>query len=458
MRIDAKWLMALVVAALALVALSYALGLRHGEKTGLEQAAATPEATVPQTEQASAAGPRAGAGGSADTQAAPAAAQVPPGHPPMPAGHPPLPSGGTRAGAPPPPGYGASVAAPAVRDGVTFTHFRVGNRNIKAMLPDGELMWVGTSGGVIRYDTASDDYRVFDVRSGLLSNGVFHLSKLDGKLAVGTYGGGLSLLDEARGTWKNYNIQHGLGDAFVYDLLQMPNGDVWIATWSGANRVRGGRLDERGQWDLYTVENTSGGLPNDWVYGLAPGRDGVVWMATEGGLARFEDGRWQNWSHADGLGAPYEQVREQIEFTRDPAKESSHHARQKVEQGLGQVDVAYNPNYIVALLVEEGGTVWAGTWGGGLARFDGESWHNYTVSDGLPANHVFMLRKGSDGRLWVGTSKGLASLVDGRFEVFTTRDGLFSDNVFSLAADAKGTLWVGSYGGVARIKGLVPSL
>ena len=86
------------------------------------------------------------------------------------------------------------------------------------------------------------------------------------------------------------------------------------------------------------------------------------------------------------------------------------------------------------------------------------AWRDYTVSDGLPSNHVFMLRRGPGGSMWVGTGKGLARFEDGRFEVFTTRDGLFADNVFSLASDSQGTLWVGSFGGVARIKGLVPSM
>jgi len=124
------------------------------------------------------------------------------------------------------------------------------------VLPPSKNTGVGTSGGVIRYDTSTDDYRLFDVRSGLLSNGVFHLSKLDDKLAVGTYGGGLSLLDPATGTWENFNIQHGLADSFVYDVLKTASGDIWIATWSGANRVRGARLDDRSSWELYTVENT----------------------------------------------------------------------------------------------------------------------------------------------------------------------------------------------------------
>ena len=361
----------------------------------------------------------------------------------MPAGH-------------PSPGSGVGQLAPgAVNPDAHFTHFRVGQNNVKTIVPDGNLMWVGTSGGVIRYDLEKDSYRLFDTRSGLLAKGIFHLSKLDGRLIAGTYGGGLSHMNEDGETWKTYNIPDGLGDGFIYDLLEMDNGDVWIATWSGANRVRGGDLDDRSKWDLFTVENTSGGLPNDWVYALRAGKEeGVVWFATEGGLARFKDGVWQNWNHEDGQGAPYELVREQINFSTDPAQYSKHHARQKEEMGLQEVDIAYNPNYIVALLVDRDGIVWCGTWGGGLARFDGSEWTNFTVSDGLPGNHVFMLYEDSDSNIWVGTDNGLARRDSDGFKVFTTADGLFSNRVFSMSRAADGSFWVGSFGGAARIASL----
>lgn len=334
-----------------------------------------------------------------------------------------------------------------------FTHFRVGNKNVKRIFADGDVVWVGTSGGAIRYDTRTDEYKLYDVKSGLLSNGIFYVGKLRDRVALGTYGGGLSLLDATTQTWETYNIPEGLGDAFVYDVLQARNGDVWIATWSGVNRVRGGKLKDRSQWDLYTVENTKGGLPNDWVYGLAEGKDGDIWLATEGGLARYRQGRWENWNHAKGLGAPYELVKNQIAFKNDPAKVSQHHARQKEEMGLSGVDVAYNPNYVVALAVDAAGVVWAGTWGGGLSRFDGRDWKRYTVADGLPGNHVFMLHIDRAGQLWIGTNNGLARMgPDGRFKVLTTQDGLFNNTVFSMATGADGTMWIGSFGGVARIR------
>ncbi|VAX13347.1 Sensor histidine kinase [hydrothermal vent metagenome] len=352
------------------------------------------------------------------------------------------------------PAQAKKAQAAATHHPFKFTHFRVGNRNVKSIFADGDDIWIGTSGGVIRYNKRTDQHKMYDIKNGLLSNGVFHISKMDGKIVVGTYGGGMSLFDEKKKTWKTFNIPDGLGDAFVYDVLKMSNGNVWIATWSGANRVRKGELENRKQWDLYTVENTKGGLPNDWVYGLAEGKNGEVWMATEGGLARFKDGKWSHWAHADGLGADFNKVKADIKFKNDPSKVSSHHARQKVEQGLQNINIAYNPNYIVALLVDHDGNVWCGTWGGGLSEFNGKTWKTYTVKDGLPADHIFMLDQDKSGRIWVGTSNGF-SLFDGKqFKNYSVADGLFSKNVFSMDIDDQGEFWIGSFGGVTRIRGL----
>jgi ligand-binding sensor domain-containing protein len=352
--------------------------------------------------------------------------------------------------APPAPLRQGKVGADASQK---FTHFRVGNKNVKRIYADGDVVWVGTSGGVVRYDTRSDDYKLYDTQSGLLSNGVFYVGRLGDKVAVGTYGGGLSLLDPKSQTWETYNIPEGLGDAFVYDVLKAKNGDVWIATWSGVNRIKGGNLNDRSQWELHTVQSTGGGLPNDWVYGLAEGKDGEIWLGTEGGLSLYKGGRWQAWNHAQGLGAPYDRVKDAISYNNDPAKVSEHHARQKQEMGLQGINVAYNPNYIVSLAVDAQGVVWAGTWGGGLSRFDGKAWTQYTVAEGLPGNHVFMLHTDPQGVLWIGTNNGLArAKAGGGFEVMTTSDGLFNNAVFSMATARDGTLWVGSFGGVAKIK------
>lgn len=350
----------------------------------------------------------------------------------------------------PPAAVAAAPAHPApLRD---FDHFRVGNRNVKSMVADGDTLWIGTSGGVIRYNMLNDSHVLYDNKSGLLSNGVFHIHRYGNEVWVGTYGGGLSILDLASGKWREYNVPEGLGDAFVYDVLHTGSGDTWIATWSGANRIRGGKMDDVTAWDLFTVDNTKGGLPNDWVYGLAEGKNGDIWLATEGGVALYRDGQWTRWTHAEGLGAPYDKVKDQIDLTNDPGQASRHHAQQKVEQGLTNVSIAYNPNYVISIAVDDDGSVWAGTWGAGLSRWDGKQWKTLTMADGLPSNHVFMLKKGPKGELWIGTNRGLAKYDGKSFSIFTVRDGLLGDNVFSMAFAASGETWVGSFGGLARFR------
>ncbi|MBL8304340.1 MAG: regulator, partial [Ideonella sp.] len=60
----------------------------------------------------------------------------------LPAGHPPAAA---------PQREGKATPDPGSR----FTHFRVGNKNVKRLFVDGDTVWVGTSGGVVRYDTRS---------------------------------------------------------------------------------------------------------------------------------------------------------------------------------------------------------------------------------------------------------------------------------------------------------------
>lgn len=410
MNINAKSLAIIVLVMGAAVIAAYQMGASKSEK---ETTTAQAPATTPEQPAASAAPASSGS---------------------MPAAHPP-----TDPNAP------------------SFTHFRVGNRNVKGMVAVQDAVWVGTSGGAIRYDLKSEDYKLYDVNSGsLISNGVFHVSKVRDNIVVGTYGGGMSIFDTKTQTWKNYNIPDGLADQFVYDIDEDPQGNFWIATWSGVNFVPGGNLGDKTGWKTYTVKNTNGGLPNDWVYGVEVGLNGNIWFATEGGLAKLDsEGKWTNWQHGDGLGAPYEKIKDDITFKNDPAAASKHHATQKAEQGLGQdIQVGFNPNYIVSMVVDKDGSVWAGTWGGGLSHFDGQKWTTYSSKEGLPGNHVFMLNLGKDGKLWIGTNKGLARFNESGqgFKVYTKAQGLFADNVFSMAEADDGSLWVGSFGGVARIK------
>ncbi len=201
-------------------------------------------------------------------------------------------------------GRGAREGKLAPDPSQKFTHFRVGNKNVKRIYVDGDTVWVGTSGGAVRYDTRSDEYKLFDVKSGLLSNGVFHVGKIDGRIVIGTYGGGMLLLDPRRR--RRGDPQHPRGPGRRLRLRRAQGEERRHLDRHLVRREPRARRRPEGplEVELHTVESTKGGLPNDWVYGLAEGRNGDIWLGTEGGLALFQEGKWQNWNHAKGWARP----------------------------------------------------------------------------------------------------------------------------------------------------------
>ena len=61
------------------------------------------------------------------------------------------------------------------------------------------------------------------------------------------------------------------------------------------------------------------------------------------------------------------------------------------------------------VLIDTQDNIWAGTWGGGAARWDGKAWRNLTTRDGLAGNIVYSVAQDREGRIWVGTwTAGLA--------------------------------------------------
>src|ERR1035437_5483620 len=91
------------------------------------------------------------------------------------------------------------------------------------------------------------------------------------------------------------------------------------------------------------------------------------------------------------------------------------------------------------------------TYGKGLWRVQGEDARLFTVADGLSNNQIRSLYQDPDGTLWIGTfGGGLDALRDGRFQAFTAKDGLLSDNIASLTDDGE-SLWLSTTRGICRI-------
>ncbi|MDA0690538.1 MAG: hypothetical protein O3A78_01750 [Nitrospinae bacterium] len=330
--------------------------------------------------------------------------------------------------------------------------FSLNTRNVKVLTSQGKTLWVGTSNGVIKYDTTTaNHYEIFDNQNALLSNGIFGIV-LDGNDNpwIATYGGGLSHFDGAQ--WHNINTPQGLCDSFVYDLEFSPaDNTLWIATWSGANRVRGDLWDRK-SWESFTKENTNDGLIDDWVYAIDVGDDGRVWFGTESGVSMYDGKKWKSWSHANGMGAELKHVKSDNQGVMSQFA-GNHHSQHATD--LPNVENAdYRPNYVVSMLLDEKQRLWIGTWGGGLSVLDTrtETFRNFTVQDGLPGNYVLAIEEGPYGDLWIGSNGGLSRFDGKAFTNYSEHNGMIGAYVFSIAFGEDHSLWMGSHRGMNRFK------
>lgn len=297
-------------------------------------------------------------------------------------------------------------------------------------------IWVGTSVGVHEVDLATrDPIHTFTRKEGLANEYVFSIFvDSQGYKWFGTNGGGASRYRD--GEWKTYFPMHGLADYWVYNFAEQQPGVIWIGTWYGANRLD----TAAGKFTTYVDQ-----LVNEWVYGVTVDAKKRVWFGTEGGVSMFDGQHWQSWTHKDGMGAPND---ENLPISPNTGLGTrSRHDLSLLVNG----EPSYNPNYVFCIEAAPDGTIWAGTWGGGVSRFDGKQWTNYTAHDGLAGNVVFSMARDQEGAWWFGTDKGVSRFDGKHWSTLSSADGLFGDSVYAVAAAPNGDVWVGTKQGVARI-------
>ena len=337
-----------------------------------------------------------------------------------------------RSGSSPPPGTP-----------VVLESFEVGPAVVVRSLaiePARRSLWVGTSSGVLEVDLSSTQVRrTFTRKDGLANEYVFAIGIDDrGDKWFGTNAGGVSRLrgDE----WKTLFPMHGLADYWVYAFAQQGR-FVWIGTWAGASKL-----------DLETLVFTNyvRELVNEWVYGVAVDAKNRVWLGTEGGVSMLDGTTWRHWTHADGLGAPN---RKNLPASQNTGLGTrSRHDLSTLAEGRE----SYNPNYVFAVHVAPDGAIWAGTWGGGVARFDRDTWRNLTTDDGLAGNIVYSIAQDPGGVFWFGTNHGL-SRYDGRhWTNYSRESGLAGDDVYAVAITESGDVWAGTRGAVTHFGAKTP--
>lgn len=299
-------------------------------------------------------------------------------------------------------------------------------------------LWVGTSSGVHEIDLATNQVRnTFTRASGLANEYVFAVGvDKDGYKWFGTNAGGASRYKD--GKWKTYFPMHGLADYWIYSFASQSNGNLWIGTWAGANKL-----------DLRTMKFTTyvKELVNEWVYGLGVDKQDRVWFGTEGGVSMFDGKVWRSWTSKDGLMGAVNSKKRSASINTGLGTRSRHDLGVMTADGK----MSYNNNYVFALQIATDQSVWVGTWGAGVSRFDGARWHNYNTKDGLAGDIVYSIAQEPGGVLWFGTNNGISRYDGKNWRNYNKKNGLLENSIYALAVTPNGDIWAGSRRGVTRL-------
>lgn len=375
-----------------------------------------------------------------------------------------------------------------------------------AQTPEGYL-WIGTSGGLVRFDGAR--FVVFDRSStpAMRDDSILSLyPSRDGSLWIGTEGGGL--LHYRNGAFDVFGAKEGLTNGFVRALHEDSAGRLWVGTDRGFFRFDNGRLVRLdGRPDLPYVAvlsiredrerrlwvGSSSGLlqmserlmpvdgPREPVRSILEARDGTLWIAAGSTVRQLRDGHWQivpqrntqrinslieDHAHnlwiatsGDGLirsgsSASYMEARTVLAIFEDREE----NLWVGTQDGLSRLSKSSVRNLggagglpedsVVSVYQDRGGQIWVATETAGLYRMMGEKAVRYPLPKGVDVRTLVQDRTGA---YWFGSTLRGVLRFDGRsLTEYRMRDGLRSLSVRDFLEDREGNLWVATGSGLSR--------
>ena len=108
--------------------------------------------------------------------------------------------------------------------------------------------------------------------------------------------------------------------------------------------------------------------------------------------------------------------------------------------------------FIVSLLRDGRGDIWAGTEDEGVSRFSGGKWTNYKVKDGLGDANAYALTSDRLGRVWVGHLNHGVSVWNGKsWKNYGVSEGPLGERVWVMATSPfDGDVWIAHNAGLTR--------
>ena len=353
--------------------------------------------------------------------------------------------------------------------------------NVRAICEDREgTMWLGSNDGLFRrngdaYERLSHEFLPErDSVNDPLQMSRVNVIRMDtnGSLWIGA--------NRALLHWKDGAFQREgreLGRQQVYDVLQSPDGCIYVAARFGlfrshsdspfekvsenesafclmqdqTERLWVGHGDNRG---LHTFAPNSADVA--WnaskVYCVHRDRDGGMWVGSEGGLHHLHSGQVDDFWVEDGL--PDARVQTIVPGTGDTLWLGTANgvAKWSIARGVTEPGPAELSHMSVSAGLEDSaGNLWISlaTAGGYVLRQN-----VLTELSPLSAGHIHWFYEDSQGDIWIGHEAGLFRDHQGEIHQLTDAalDALKGPRFLCHYVAGDGTLWLGTSNGIARYK------
>jgi signal transduction histidine kinase/ligand-binding sensor domain-containing protein/DNA-binding response OmpR family regulator len=299
-----------------------------------------------------------------------------------------------------------------------FKQEGLGNNNVRTLYEDKEgIIWLGTRNGLDRYDPVKDVFKHYYHKEGdshsISSNIVLSiLEDSYGKLWVGTFSGGLNVLDKRSGRFEHYctnpTDNTSISNNNIYHIFEDSSRNLWIGTLSQLNKFN--RSD--GTFAKYPVS-------------------GIRYI--------FEDSQKRFY-----IGSSYGL------YLFDPNAGSATKIWPSGSRG-----------YMVPFIYEDTkGELWVATKGRGVLRYSAERVlkASYTVNNGLPNDVINTIVEDDHGFLWLSTNKGICKFdpVTEEIRSYDYGDGL-QGNEFNTNSGIKSKNGLIYFGGVNGLNYFYPN-
>jgi len=257
-----------------------------------------------------------------------------------------------------------------------------------------------------------------------------------GYLWVTTWGAGISRFDGKE--FVNFGAGDGLCNINITCIKEDLEGNMWFGSIDGLSKFDG---------RTYLTIKSEQGLIHNTILNTYPDAEGHFWVSTPAGISKLNGQEIKNYTIADGLTS--NEVRNSFQdhsgrlwFTLGayPGK-GVDILRDSTFIHLDEKD-GLPSGFIQGIGEDRNGNMWLCSWGGGVSKFDGQTFMNYSVKDGIVHPDVTSVHHSIDGYIWFGTWGGLTRFDGTQFVNFTTRNGLSDNMIYTMASDRLGNMYL----------------